>query len=234
MRSPSTPGGRGRGGEAPRHYTPAAMGRLISLNGAVKSFGARTVLDGLDLEVDEGARIGVVGQNGSGKSTLLRILAGLDDPDNGAPARRRGLTAAYLPQLVGAEERTPDAYASIDAVVDKLQKQIKRFKGKLMHRPRSPEEAALKPATMMAEPAAEEEVEEDTGALEAPEEEADSHPRLVRTKRFAVKPMNAEEAALQMELLHHDFFVFLNAETGQVNVVYQRRDGDYGLIEPEF
>jgi len=118
--------------------------------------------------------------------------------------------------------------------VDKLQKQIKRFKGKLMHRPRSPEEAALKPATMTAEPAAEEEVEEDTGALEAPEEEADSHPRLVRTKRFAVKPMNAEEAALQMELLHHDFFVFLNAETGQVNVVYQRRDGDYGLIEPEF
>src|SRR4051812_16497205 len=136
-------------------------------------------------------------------------------------------------RLIRAEERTPDAYASIDAVVDKLQKQIKRFKGKLIHRPRSPEEAAQKPATMMVEPAAEDE-EDEEGALEAPEEEAESHPRLVRTKRFAVKPMNAEEAALQMELLHHDFFVFLNAETGQVNVVYQRRDGDYGLIEPEF
>lgn len=138
-------------------------------------------------------------------------------------------------RLIRAEERTPDAYASIDAVVDKLQKQIKRFKGKLIHRPRSPEEAALKPATMMVEPAAEEDQEEEEeAASETPEGEAEDHPRLVRTKRFAVKPMNAEEAALQMELLHHNFFVFLNAETGQVNVVYQRRDGDYGLIEPEF
>jgi len=83
------------------------MGRLISLRATVKSFGARTVLDGLDLEVPDDARIGVVGQNGSGKSTLLRILAGLDDPDSDAPVRRRGMTAAYLPQLVGPETRTP-------------------------------------------------------------------------------------------------------------------------------
>jgi ATP-binding cassette subfamily F protein 3 len=83
------------------------MATLISLRGAVKSFGARTVLNGLDLEVDEAARIGVVGQNGSGKSTLLRILAGLDEPDSDPPVRRRGMTAAYLPQLVGADSRTP-------------------------------------------------------------------------------------------------------------------------------
>ncbi len=83
------------------------MGTLISLHAAVKSFGARTVLEGLDLEVADDARIGVVGQNGSGKSTLLRILAGLDDPDSAAPVRRRGMTAAYLPQLVGPEARTP-------------------------------------------------------------------------------------------------------------------------------
>jgi ATP-binding cassette subfamily F protein 3 len=83
------------------------MGTLISLRGAVKSFGARTVLDGLDIEVADDARIGVVGQNGSGKSTLLRILAGLDEPDTDPPVRRRGMTAAYLPQLVGPEARTP-------------------------------------------------------------------------------------------------------------------------------
>ncbi len=83
------------------------MGTLISLRAAVKSFGARTVLDGLDLEVADDARIGVVGQNGSGKSTLLRILAGLDEPDTDPPVRRRGMTAAYLPQLVGPEARTP-------------------------------------------------------------------------------------------------------------------------------
>jgi ATP-binding cassette, subfamily F, member 3 len=83
------------------------MATLIQLRAAVKSFGARTVLDGLDLEVGDRARIGVVGQNGSGKSTLLRILAGLDEPDSDPPVRRRGTTAAYLPQLVGADPRTP-------------------------------------------------------------------------------------------------------------------------------
>ena len=56
---------------------------------------------------------------------------------------------------------------------------------------------------------------------------------VLRRKRVAIKPMSVEEASLQMELLNHDFFVFLNAESGQVNVVYRRRDGNYGLIEPE-
>jgi ribosome hibernation promoting factor len=117
------------------------------------------------------------------------------------------------------EERTPDAYASIDAVVEKLEKQIKRFKGKLMLRPRPTMEAAT-----------ELNLEEGEGAGG---EEEEPHPVVVRTKRFIVNPMNAEEAALQMELLNHDFFVFLNADSGQVNVVYRRRDGNYGLIEPE-
>jgi len=89
------------------------MATLISLRSAVKSFGARTVLNGLDIEVDEAARIGVVGQNGSGKSTLLRILAGLDEPDSEPPVRRRGMTAAYLPQLVGAD--SSDRQASCTA-----------------------------------------------------------------------------------------------------------------------
>ena len=58
-------------------------------------------------------------------------------------------------------------------------------------------------------------------------------PVIVKTKQFAVKPMTAEEAVLQLELIGHDFFVFQNAETTDVNVVYRRRDGDYGLIEPQ-
>jgi ATP-binding cassette subfamily F protein 3 len=81
--------------------------RLIALRDAVKSYGSRTVLRGLDLEVGERARIGVIGQNGSGKSTLLRILAGMDEPDSAPAVRRRGLVAAYLPQLVGPDPRTP-------------------------------------------------------------------------------------------------------------------------------
>ncbi len=81
--------------------------RLIALRDAVKSYGSRTVLRGLDLEVGERARIGVIGQNGSGKSTMLRILAGLDEPDSAPAVRKRGMVASYLPQLVGPDPRTP-------------------------------------------------------------------------------------------------------------------------------
>jgi putative sigma-54 modulation protein len=119
------------------------------------------------------------------------------------------------------EERTPDMYSSIDAVVEKLESQVKRFKGKLLHRPREGTESAEADRETLGEP------------LAAEGEEEEPLPAVVRTKRFAVKPMSAEEAAMQMELLNHDFFVFLSAESGQVNVVYRRRDGNYGLIEPE-
>ncbi len=65
------------------------------------------------------------------------------------------------------------------------------------------------------------------------EAEADDAPRMVRTKRFPMKPMNLDEAVMQMNLLGHDFFVFNNGETELVNVVYRRKDGNYGLIEPQ-
>src|SRR5439155_27072722 len=81
--------------------------RLIAIRDAVKSYGSRTVLRGIDLEVGERARIGVIGQNGSGKSTLLRILAGLDEPDSAPAVRRRGMSASYLPQLGGPDPRPP-------------------------------------------------------------------------------------------------------------------------------
>ena len=63
--------------------------------------------------------------------------------------------------------------------------------------------------------------------------EQEQRPNIVKTKQFAVKPMTAEEAALQLELVGHDFFVFQNDESGEVNVLYRRNDGDYGLIEPQ-
>jgi putative sigma-54 modulation protein len=117
--------------------------------------------------------------------------------------------------LVRGEDRAIDLRSAIDNLVDKLERRIKKSRSKLLDRYReSPEtREAWEP-----EPDAARELE----------------PVLVRSKRFTVKPMSPEEAAAQMELLGHDFYVFRNAETEQVNVIYRRKDGNYGLIEPEF
>lgn len=110
--------------------------------------------------------------------------------------------------VLRAEEESPDLYASIDLVIDIIDKQIKKNKTRLKGRLR--QDISF------------------NGDGHVREEE----PRVVRTKRFALKPMAVDEAILQMNLVGHDFFVFSNAETEEVNVVYRRRDGNYGLIEP--
>ncbi len=125
---------------------------------------------------------------------------------------------------IRGEERSEDMYASIDQVVEKLERQVLRFKGRIYNR-RKYEGPKGKEA--FQESVLEEVINTEP---EVPEEDL---PTIVRTKRFPIKPMTAEEAALEMELLHHDFFVFLNSETDQFSVVYKRRDGNYGLIEPE-
>ena len=122
--------------------------------------------------------------------------------------------------LLRGEEATDDMYTSIDMVVEKLEKQIEKYKTRLYKNYRG---AGLKQA--MAEEARKE--------LEASNSQVDSF-KIVRTKRFALKPMDEEEAIMQMNLLGHNFFVFYNAVSDEVNVVYKRKDGHYGLIEPDF
>ncbi|ADU50322.1 SSU ribosomal protein S30P;sigma 54 modulation protein [Thermaerobacter marianensis DSM 12885] len=125
--------------------------------------------------------------------------------------------------LIRAEEESDDMYASIDLVVDKLERQIRKFKTRLNRKARR-----LEATTGQAVPEADAPVDEPDWT------EGEEEGRVVRTKRFAVKPMTVDEAILQMNLLGHDFFVFANATTGEINVLYRRRDGQYGLIEPEF
>lgn len=122
-----------------------------------------------------------------------------------------------------AEEESADMYASIDLVADKLEQQLNKHKEKLNKRFRDQglrtriRSSAEAGAFSMAAPHAvvENDVEE-----------------LVRVKRFTMKPMDVEEAMMQMDLLGHDFYVFVNADTDDVNVVYRRKNGNYGLIEP--
>ena len=122
--------------------------------------------------------------------------------------------------LLRAEERAADLYTAIDVVSDNLQRQIQRYKDKHWRRGRLRRQGGE-----IVEVGA-----ETNGAAMAVDEE--QRPRIVRTKEFQVKPMFSDEAVEQMELLGHDFFVFRDAENSQINVLYRREDGNYGLIVP--
>ena len=112
------------------------------------------------------------------------------------------------------EEVVSDIYEGIDRVVDKLSSQMSRFKGKLQKRYND-----NKSVRFEGLPEMEEEVEE---------------VKIVRTKKFELRPMTVEEAVLEMEMLQHSFFVFLDMETDSVNVVYRRKDGNYGVLETTY
>lgn len=116
--------------------------------------------------------------------------------------------------LLRGEVQAEALNAAIDKVVDILERQIERYKGKHWDKTR----ASLAAKSLETTPA-------------IAEEEPQS--KIVRVKRFEVKPMSTEEALEQMELLSHDFFLFLNSSSGEFNLLYRRKDGGYGLIEPE-
>nr|WP_320148070.1 ribosome-associated translation inhibitor RaiA [uncultured Anaeromusa sp.] len=119
--------------------------------------------------------------------------------------------------ILRGEEATSDMYTSIDLVIEKLEKQIEKYKTKLERRLRGKGFKAELVTPVVAPTASDE----------------DEFP-LVKTKRFAVKPMDVQEAIMQMNLVHHDFYVFINSDSEDVNVVYRRKDGAYGLIEPNY
>jgi putative sigma-54 modulation protein len=109
-----------------------------------------------------------------------------------------------------AREASADMKASIDLLADKLERQVKRYREKRRHEHERHANAHVPPSAASSEEA----------------------PVIVKTKQFTVNPLTPEEAVVQLELIGHDFFVFRNAETGEINVLYRRADGDYGVIEP--
>jgi putative sigma-54 modulation protein len=126
--------------------------------------------------------------------------------------------------VLRAEEQSEDMYASIDLAAEKLERQIAKYRSRMIEKRRQDESRRRQRREESAEIA----LRAGPGFEEGP-----AAPEIVRTKRFAMKPMTTEEAAVQLELLGHEFFVFRQAATQEINVLYRRRDGNYGLIEPE-
>ncbi len=133
-----------------------------------------------------------------------------------------------------AEEAAADMYAAIDLVADKLERQIRKFRGKVIDHRRTLA-SRRKRAAQVAMTRAHDWGGQAGAAAAAPPLDGPEAPvvEIRRRKRFELKPVTPEEAALQMELLGHSFFMFRNSDTLDINVVYRRDDGSYGLIEPE-
>lgn len=124
--------------------------------------------------------------------------------------------------IIRAEETHEDMYAAIDLVAEKLERQVRKHKTKLMRKLRV--DSAAKVGQRDSQ----------SVAVIIPDvDEEDVDIDIVRTKRFDLKPMDAQEAVMQMDMLGHSFFVFQNSDTNDVSVVYRRNDGRYGLIEPK-
>ncbi len=174
----------------------------------------RYIISGKNIDVTEGLRNAVYDKIGRLEKyftpeTEVHVTFNVE--------KERQIIEVTIPMkgnIIRAEQESDDMYVSIDLVVDIIDRQLKRYKTKLAEKKQSSE-------YFKAEYLEDEDLD-------------DEEIRIIRSKRFAVKPMDPEEACVQMELLGHTFFVFRNPDTDEVNVVYKRKDGTYGLIEPEF
>lgn len=118
---------------------------------------------------------------------------------------------------INGQETREDMYSAIDLVVEKLERQIKKHKDRIMRR-RPAHKLPAKAAT--------------SSIISSESMEESKEPQIIKVEDYSVKPMTLEEAAMQIDLLHNDFLVFTNAGSERVNVIYRRKDGNYGLIEP--
>lgn len=182
-----------------------AAGRMTSM---------RFTINGKNIEVTQGLRSAVQSKIGKleryfTQDTEAHVMLSVEKG-----RQKIEVTIPVKGGIIRAEEANEDLYTAIDRVEDVIERQLKKYKTKLMDKRQAG--GSLEPAF----------IEEDT----ADEEEI----KIVKTKKFDIKPMYAEDACVQMELLGHSFYVFINAESDQVNVVYKRKGDTYGLIEPEY
>ena len=164
------------------------------------------IISGKNIEVTEGL-----------KAAIHDKLGKLDKFFTDSVEKERQKIEVTIPvkgSVIRAEQVSDDMYVSIDLVEEVIERQINRYKKKLVDQQQN---AAFFQKEFIDD-----------------DDMDDEEIKIIRSKRFAVKPMDAEEACIQMELLGHNFFVFRNADTDEVNVVYKRKGNTYGLIEPEY
>ncbi len=173
----------------------------------------KIIITGKNLEVSEGLKNAVEEKIGKldkyfADDTTAKVTLSVEKD-----RQKIEVTIPVKGNIIRSEQTSSDMYVSIDLVQEIIERQLKKYKKKLIDK---------KQNAMSFSEAFMEKVDDD-------EEEV----KIVRTKQFDIKPMYPEDACVQMELLGHDFYVFCNAETEQVCVVYKRKGGTYGLIEPE-
>lgn len=174
----------------------------------------RFTISGKNIEVTEGLRNTVIDKLGKLEryftpETEVHVTLSVEKE-----RQKIEITIPMKGNIVRAEQVSDDMYVSIDLVEEIIERQLRKYKNKIVDQQQS--------AVSLSKAFVEEDIEDDDEI------------KIIRSKRFAMKPMEAEEACLQMELLGHSFYVFRNAATDEVNVVYKRKGNTYGLIEPEF
>lgn len=172
------------------------------------------VISGKNIDITEGLRSAVEDKIGKLEryfTDSTEVYVTLSTEKN---RQKIEVTVPMKGSIIRAEETSTDMYVSIDLVEEVIERQLRKYKNKLIDKEQNA--AHLNRAFIDEDAYEEEEIQ------------------IIRSKKFAMKPMDPEEACVQMELLGHNFFVFRNSETEEVNVVYKRKNNTYGLIEPEF
>ncbi|QHQ60008.1 ribosome-associated translation inhibitor RaiA [Anaerocolumna sedimenticola] len=174
----------------------------------------RYIISGKNIEVTEGLKTAVYEKIGKLEKyftpdTEIHVTMSVEKE-----RQKIEVTIPMKGSMVRAEQTSNDMYVSIDLVEEIIERQLRKYKNKIIEQKQA--------AANLNQNFMDDEFEEDDTI------------KIIRTKKFAIKPMDPEEACVQMELLGHNFFVYRNAETDEVNVVYKRKGNTYGLIEPEY
>ena len=176
----------------------------------IKIFGKNIkVTDGIKADIEK--KLGKLDKY-LAEDTDVDVTVSVDKDD-----QKVEVTIPVKGNIIRAEEVSNDMYASIDMVEETIERQLVKYKKKIIDKKK----------------AARENFKEEFFDADYDYDEEEYGVQIVKTKRFGIKPMDPEEACIQMDLIGHNFFVFLNADTDEVNVVYKRKNGTYGLIEPE-